>query len=89
MCYIAVSEISFIDLLIKNFSVMGNIIKSGKKYQRVASSHVAYSAEDLEKLRKEFNALKCKLLTDEHLSEAEHKDYDRMQQILAHYGVNV
>ena len=90
MCYIAVSEISFIDIFNLIFSVMEkSIIKSGKKYQRVASSHVAYSAEDLEKLRKEFNALKCKLLTDEHFSEAEHKDYDRMKQILAHYGMKI
>ena len=62
------------------------IIKSGKKYQRVASSHVAYSAEDLEKLRKEFNMLRAK---QGKLTKEEQGDYDRMKQILAHYGVKL
>ncbi len=87
MCYIAVFEISFIDLFILIFSVMEkSIIKSGKKYQRVASSHVSYSAEELEKLRKEFNMLRAK---QEKLTKEEQGDYDRMKQILAHYGVKL
>lgn len=87
MCYIAVFEISFIDLFILIFSVMEkSIIKSGKKYHRVASSHVSYSAEDLEKLRKEFNDLRSK---QGKLTKEEQGDYDRMKQILAHYGVKL
>ena len=62
---------------------------SGKKFTRVTSSHVSYSGEELKKLRTEFNRLKNQMLTQGKLSPEQQRDYERMRQILVHYGLKV
>ena len=55
----------------------------------MTSSHVSYSGEELKKLRTEFNRLKNQMLTQGKLSPEQQRDYERMRQILVHYGLKV
>ena len=62
---------------------------AGKKFNRVSSSHVSYSGEEIKKMRREFYKLKNLQLTQGKLSAEQNLDYERMRQILVHYGLNV